>query len=62
MSKISLVNCKEYIENPFVCDDVGEPKGQCVHCGAKWYEHNLDALPEDEKESAKQIQKERGIE
>lgn len=32
-------NCKNYVEDPCVCDDFGEPKGQCMSCGYKWYEH-----------------------
>jgi hypothetical protein len=37
---------------------MGEPKGQCSHCGYKWYDHALDALPENERESAARIQAE----
>lgn len=36
-------------------------KGNVPDVGAKWFEHKLDTLPENEKESAKQIQKEKGI-
>jgi hypothetical protein len=41
MGKILLVNCPQYVEDQCVCDDDGEPKGQCAVCGAKWYEHPL---------------------
>jgi hypothetical protein len=61
MEKITLSNCLWYAENPYVCDDCGDPKGQCLYCGAKWYEHDLRALPDDEIESARAIQAERGI-
>ena len=54
-------NCFWYTEDPAICDDIGEPKGQCAHCGAKWYEHDLRALPESERESARQLQQERGV-
>jgi hypothetical protein len=32
--------CSSYEEDPAICDDMGEPKGQCVHCGYKWFDHN----------------------
>ena len=51
--------CSAYLEDWAVCDDTGEPKGQCSHCGYKWYDHALDALPENERESAARIQAER---
>lgn len=28
---------------------MGEPKGQCVHCGGKWYEHETSEEPADEE-------------
>ena len=62
MEKILLANCGEYIEDTNVCDDVGEPKGQCVNCGCKWFEHNLGLLFGDDYRSAKQMQEVRGTE
>lgn len=50
-----------YVEDACVCDDTGEPKGQCSNCGAKWYEHDLKVLSGPDKESATHIQKIRGI-
>ena len=51
------------MEDPVICDDMGEPKGQCALCGCKYYEHNLSAFRygSDDFNSAKQIQAERGI-
>lgn len=54
--EIRMSNCSNYIEDPFICDDVGEPKGQCVNCGHKWYEHSVDILPIEDKASALEIQ------
>lgn len=34
-------NCSHYVEDPAICDDVGEPKGQCANCGEKWYDHDM---------------------
>ncbi len=34
--------CNNFEEDPFVCDDVGEPKGQCIHCGFKDWDHRPD--------------------
>ena len=51
--------CSSFLEDPFVCDDTGEPKGQCSHCGLKWYDHELNALPENERKSAEKIKAER---
>lgn len=31
--------CINYIEDESICDSYGEPKGQCLNCGAKDYEH-----------------------
>lgn len=31
--------CINYIEDKSICDSYGEPKGQCLNCGAKDYEH-----------------------
>lgn len=31
--------CLAYREDVAVCDDVGEPKGQCFNCGFKEHEH-----------------------
>jgi hypothetical protein len=39
--KHHITDCTKYIEDFAVCDDIGEPKGQCINCGYKWYEHNL---------------------
>ncbi len=61
MEPITLTDCRTYHEDPCICDDLGEPKGQCAHCGAKWYEHDVQYLPEDERESARAIQLERGV-
>ncbi len=33
--------CSHYVEDPAICDDVGEPKGQCANCGEKWYDHDM---------------------
>lgn len=49
-------DCNKYIEDQFICFDSGEPKGQCANCGAKWYDHRLEVLPENERESAREIQ------
>lgn len=38
-------NCKDYVEDPFVCDSQGEPKGQCCNCGYKWYDHDPAVIP-----------------
>lgn len=60
---IILTTCRKYMEDPVICDDMGEPKGQCALCGCKYYEHNLSAFRygSDDFHSAKQIQAERGI-
>jgi len=57
---IILTNCGNYEEDPHICDDVGETKGQCANCGAKWYEHNLGLLFGSDLEYARQIQALRG--
>jgi len=31
--------CVNYTEDKSICDSYGEPKGQCLNCGAKDYEH-----------------------
>jgi hypothetical protein len=31
--------CINYVEDKSICDSYGEPKGQCLNCGAKDYEH-----------------------
>lgn len=31
--------CINYIEDESICDSYGEPKGQCLNCGAKDHEH-----------------------
>ncbi len=31
--------CVNYVEDKSICDSYGEPKGQCLNCGAKDYEH-----------------------
>ena len=62
MVKITLIHCREYAEDPAICDSTGEPKGQCRRCGNKWYEHPLDVIPRGpDQDSAKQIQTERGV-
>ena len=57
--ELEAASCSAFLEDWAVCDDMGEPKGQCLHCGYKWYDHVLDALPENERESAARIQAER---
>ena len=47
--------CKKYEEDSCITYDDGEPKGQCANCGDKWYEHDLEALPEHEREGALEI-------
>jgi len=49
-------SCNHYEEDSCVCDDMGEPKGQCVHCGDKWYNHPLNSLSGEDLESAIAIQ------
>lgn len=49
MLEYKFCNCKEYVEDWAICDDVGEPKGQCESCGEKWFRHSDDALPEHER-------------
>jgi hypothetical protein len=61
MEPITLTDCKEYREDPCICDDTGEPKGQCANCGYKWFEHKLEALPVEEQESALALQEQKGI-
>ena len=51
--------CDHYVQDPYVCDMGGEPKGQCGNCGYKWYEHDLDAIPDSEKASAAAIKSQR---
>jgi hypothetical protein len=58
-AELRAASCSAYFEDWAVCDDMGEPKGQCAHCGHKWYAHALAALPENERESAARIQAER---
>lgn len=43
--------CSAYLEDWAICDDTGEPKGQCSNCGHKRCDHELDALPENEQEN-----------
>jgi hypothetical protein len=59
---MQIVSCKEFIDDPYITDDCGETKGQCVNCGAKWYEHDISVLSEWDKISADMIQKKEGIE
>jgi hypothetical protein len=62
MDRIKLLSihkpCSNYEEDPFICDMGGEPKGQCANCGEKWFHHDLNALPESDRESARLIQAE----
>lgn len=59
---IVLVNCVEYVEDPNITYDFGEPKGQCAKCGYKWYEHNVDAISNDgDRNSAEEIQQRNGV-
>lgn len=53
--EIFPTDCKEYIADAAICYNFGAPKGQCI-CGYKWYEHELDVLPEEERKGAKYIQ------
>lgn len=53
----SEIPCRNYIEDQCVCYDFGEPKGQCANCGYKWYDHKLESLPEEDRESAARIQR-----
>jgi hypothetical protein len=41
--------CTQYVEDAAICDDTGEPKGQCLNCGAKWDKHPDSALPDELK-------------
>lgn len=43
-----LSDCKKYEEDHAICDDTGEPKGQCGHCGDKYFAHRNSALPVSE--------------
>ena len=61
MEKITIVECPVYLEDSSVCDSEGETKGQCRNCGAKWYEHDLNALPILEQQGAREIQEYRGV-
>ncbi len=58
---ISITPCTKYLEDPNICDDVGEPKGQCLNCGAKWFEHDVQVLPDDDKDSAMEMQERLGV-
>jgi hypothetical protein len=49
--ELAAADCAAYVEDGTVCDDMGEPKGQCANCGGKWYDHRIDVLPEDERAS-----------
>lgn len=60
--KITLVGCQEYKEDSFICDSSHEPTGQCINCGAKWFEHLLSTLTGHERDSARDLQIERGFE
>ena len=53
--RIAKFGCPQYAEDPYICDDTGEPKGQCGYCGGKWYEHALLALPEYEREGVEEL-------
>jgi hypothetical protein len=61
MAPILLTTCTQYVEDPCISDDCGEPKGQCRNCGCKWYEHKIENLPVEEQESAKSLQNEWGL-
>ena len=45
---MKMSNCNNYVEDGAICDDGGNPKGQCANCGDKWFRHWNFALPEDE--------------
>jgi hypothetical protein len=32
--------CKNFVLNPYVCHDFGEPKGQCLNCGWDEEDHS----------------------
>lgn len=53
---VMMTDCQDYIEDPCICYDFGEPKGQCRNCGYAWYEHDVSVLPEEYQEQARQIQ------
>lgn len=39
-------DCKEFEEDPYITDDLGEPKGQCV-CGCEEHDHgDIDPAPD----------------
>ncbi len=54
--RLNLINCEKYLEDKAITFDDGESKGQCT-CGFKWFEHKLEVLPDEKKESAAKIQK-----
>lgn len=37
--------CNYYEEDPYICDDVGEPKGQCLYCGWGEKDHKEFKMP-----------------
>ncbi len=47
MKPFDLVDCSEFIEDQNVCFDFGEPKGQCLNCGSKWYQHNPNVISDE---------------
>lgn len=51
------ISCDIYTEDPYICDDTGEPKGQCVNCGDKWFNHATAILPENDKSRTNEIRK-----
>lgn len=56
-------DCKQYVEDPCICYGDGEPKGQCATCGAKWWDHELDALPHIDRQNYHEIREhQRGLE
>ena len=56
---MTLTNCNSYVEDPNIYFSCGEPKGQCLNCGDKWYNHKLETLSENEREGARRIQAEK---
>lgn len=43
-----MTNCNHYVEDLAGDDGFGEPTGQCVRCGDKWFRHWNFALPTEE--------------
>lgn len=61
MKKLEIVDCEKYVEDPYICYYGGEPKGQCLYCGSKWYEHRLELLSPADVYSAVMMRNEYGL-